>query len=294
VDRTAGAVGYCRAGAEPEVFRYGPHHGEEPPVSGTRGSGTIFFSRCTLRCLYCQNYPWSQNGEGERMSVAKLAAAMRSLRDAGCHNWNLVSPTPWLPAIRAALDEVGGRRIPFVYNTSGFERAETIEAFGDLADVFLTDLRYARAESALEGSGEAGYARVAREALLAMWRMRGPLEADDEGVARSGTICRLLVLPGRADEAVENLRWLAQRVGTDIAVSVMSQYWPAHRAGERGAPWNRRVTAEEYASVRSEVESLGFGRGWVQEHEEQPAGDLLGFRMSPGGEAGRDVEDGHR
>jgi putative pyruvate formate lyase activating enzyme len=285
-------LGYCRAGAEPEVFRYGPHPGEEPPVSGTRGSGTLFFSRCTLRCLYCQNYPWSQNGEGERMSVAGLAAAMRSLRDRGCHNWNLVSPTPWLPLIRAALDEVGGRRISFVYNTSGFERVETIEAFGELADVFLTDLRYARAESAAEGSGEASYATVAREALRAMWRMRGPLALDDEGVAERGTICRLLVLPGRADEAVENLRWLAENVGTGIAVSVMSQYWPAHRAMDRGAPWNRRVTAEEYGKVCETVESLGFDQGWVQDYEDQPAGDLLGFRMPRGGDAGRDVNDG--
>ena len=132
VNRLAGEHGFCRAGNELEIYRYAPHHGEEPPISGRKGSGTVFFSRCTLKCLYCQNYPWSQEGAGKKITVEKLAAILRELRDEGCHNWNLVSPTHWLPMIYSALESVkkDGKMLPVVYNTSGYERVETIEKYG--------------------------------------------------------------------------------------------------------------------------------------------------------------------
>jgi putative pyruvate formate lyase activating enzyme len=147
-------------------------------------------------------------------------------------------------------------------------------------DVYLTDLRYSRGESAEEGSGSRDYVGAAREALLEMWRQTGPLETDAEGVARRGTICRLLVLPGKADEAVANLSWLAETVGTGISVSVMAQYTPAYKAPAL-EPWKRRPTAAEYESVVEAVDRLGFTAGWVQEYETPSPDSLVGFKMSP-------------
>lgn len=286
-DRLAGRRGFCGAGAAAEVFRWGAHFGEEPPVSGSAGSGTVFFSRCTLRCLYCQNHPWSQGGAGSDMDSGRLGGVFRELRDAGCHNWNIVSPTPWLPLIRDALGDAlrdGQPGLPVVYNTSGFERPATLEAFADMADVFLTDLRYASGETAAEASGRADYPAVAREALLAMRRLKGDLRLGPDGVARSGVICRLLVLPGHAEEAVENLRWLAERAPS-TAVSVMAQYTPAHRAVSM-PPWDRRVSEKEYALVSDEIGRLGFETGWVQEWSGESPRDLVGFNMPAGAPGG--------
>jgi putative pyruvate formate lyase activating enzyme len=265
------------------MFRYGPHFGEEPPVSGTRGSGTVFFSRCTLRCLYCQNHPWSQAGEGEDLSVEALRDVFRQLAQKGCHNWNLVSPTPWLPQIREAVAPLlrAGIALPFVYNTSGFEAPQTLEAFGELADVALIDLRYAAEESAAEGSDAGAYVEAARGALLWFWNRLGPLETDAEGIARRGVICRLLALPGRVSEAVANLEWLAENVGSGIHVSVMSQYTPVHRAA-RTPGWDRKVSAEEYALLVEAAEDLGFEDGWIQEFDGEAPADLLGQNMPAG------------
>ena len=292
VDRLAGRRGYCGAGVVPRVFRHGPHFGEEPPLSGTHGSGTVFFSHCTLRCLYCQNHPWSQQAQGKDLSIPDLTAIFRRLAEQGCHNWNLVSPTPWLPQIRAALNPLfqDGIRLPMVYNSSGFELPETLAWFRELADIALTDLRYARSDTAAEASDCPAYVEVSRRALRWFWENLGPLRTDADGIAVRGVICRLLVLPGRADEAVASLRWLAETVGADVHVSVMSQYTPVYGA-RRKAGWNRRVTAEEYGRVAAAVEDLGLGNGWVQEFEEaESSADLLGCNM-PAGEAavGRDL-----
>ena len=274
--------GYCKAGGTAEVFRFGLHHGEEPPISGKSGSGTIFFSRCTLRCLFCQNYPWSQEGQGRPVDRRALADIFAGLYREGCHNWNLVSPTPWLPWIHDAWSDVvaGGMQRPLVYNTSGFERVDLLQLMEGWVDVYLTDLRYASEDSAKAGSDSSGYVRRAREALLEMWRQTGPLQLDREGIAISGTLCRLLVLPGREAEAIANLEWLAEHVGTRIPVSVMAQYTPAYKAVEQ-APWNRRPTADEYGRVVEAVERLGFTEGWVQEYETPVPDNLVGYKMDP-------------
>jgi putative pyruvate formate lyase activating enzyme len=171
--------------------------------------------------------------------------------------------------------------LPIVYNTSGFERVEMVRAMAGWVSVYLTDLRYARPESAREGSDSAGYVERAREALVEMWSQTGPLELDDDGIAKRGTLCRLLVLPGRADEAVANLEWLADAVGTRIPVRVMAQYTPAFKAVDL-APWNRRPTEAEYGRVVEAVERLGFSEGWVQEYETPTPESLVGFKMNPG------------
>lgn len=282
-NRAEGRLGYCGAGRLPRVFRYGPHFGEEPPLTGEKGSGTVFFSHCTMRCIYCQNHPWSQGGQGEDLEIDALTGIFRSLAAKGCHNWNLVSPTPWLPQIKEALFPLlsAGISLPIVYNTSGFELVETLERFSDLADIALCDLRYATSACAAEGSDAPRYVECSREALRWFWNRLGPLELDSVGLAQRGVICRLLALPGRVQEAVENLKWLAETVGTGISVSVMSQYTPVYRALERDG-WNRRVTAEEYEMLTDAVDSLGFDNGWVQEYEDVAPEGLLGQEMPAG------------
>lgn len=262
--------GFCGAGDVPRVFRWGPHFGEEPPLTGTRGSGCVFFSRCTMKCLYCQNSPWSWKGAGEDKTVAELTAIFRELavKDR-VENWNLVSPTPYLPFIRAAvrplLDE--GIRLPFVWNSSGYERVETLEEYRDLCDWALFDLRYARGRSAAAYSGAPDYVDAARAAVT--W-----------AAAHAKLIVRILVLPGLADEAIENLAWLASEVSNEVPVSVMAQYTPAYRALEC-PPLDRPVTAEEYESVTEAAADFGFENGWIQDYAaSDPKLALLGENMT--------------
>ena len=246
--------GFCGAGDLPRVFRWGPHFGEEPPLTGTRGSGCVFFSRCTMKCLYCQNSPWSWRGEGVDKTIPELTAIFRGLavKD-GVENWNLVSPTPYLPFIREAVKPLfdEGIRLPFVWNSSGYERVETLEEYKELCDWGLFDLRYSRNETALKVSGAPDYVEHARAAVKWAWEREVRL------------IVRLLVLPGHADEAIENLAWLATELSNEIPVSVMSQYTPAYRALGT-PPVDRGVTEEEYESVTEAAADFGFGNGWIQ------------------------------
>ena len=237
-----------------------------------------------MRCLYCQNYPWSQDGQGDIYSTQQLGDAFRALQTAGCHNLNLVSPTPWLPMIQEALAGAnrGPEALPVVYNTSGYERVETLQSLEGTVNVYLTDLRYAGGESARDGSDARDYVRVARDAWREMWRQTGPLQIDESGVATRGTICRVLILPGRAHEAEETLRWLADTAGTDVPVSVMSQYVPLHRAPDCES-WNRPISRAEHEQVSRIVEEIGFTQGWVQDFEQQTAPELVGHAMAPGG-----------
>jgi putative pyruvate formate lyase activating enzyme len=300
VDRTAGRTGYCGAGDRLEIYRAAAHMGEEPPLSGAGGSGAVFFSRCTLRCGYCQNFPWSRRGAGTACTVEDLARQLAALHAQGCHNWNLVSPTPWLPLIAEALDHAKkhGAWLPLVYNTSGYELPETMHSFRDCADVYLPDLRYARNETARIASDAADYVDVARRAVQWMWEQAGPLRVDSRGNAVRGLICRILVLPGHADEAVTSLEWLAGATGSGAAVSVMSQYRPVYEAaeGRLGPSWQRTVARDEYEKVCLAVERLGFEHGWIQEFGETTTEHLLGCTMKQGltPECGRQEEKHER
>ena len=262
--------GFCGAGNLPRVFRWGPHFGEEPPLTGARGSGCVFFSRCTMKCLYCQNSPWSWRGGGVDKTIPELTAIFRELavKD-GVENWNLVSPTPYLPFIREAVKPLfdEGIRLPFVWNSSGYERVETLEEYSDLCDWALFDLRYSRNETALAASAAPGYVAAARAAVRWAWE-RG-----------SRLIVRLLVLPGHADEAIENLAWIATELSNDVPVSIMSQFTPTYKALET-PPFNRSVTEEEYASVTEAAADFGFENGWIQGYEAaDPKLALLGENM---------------
>ena len=228
-----------------------------------------------MKCLYCQNSPWSWKGGGEDKSVSELAAIMRDLavKDR-VENWNLVSPTPYLPFIREAahLLKKEGVALPFVWNSSGYERVETLEEYAELCDWALFDLRYSRGETAAGLSQTPGYVEAARAALRWAWEKRGA----------GGVIARILVLPGHADEAIENLAWIATELSNEVQVSVMAQYTPAYKALET-PPLDRAVTREEYESVTEAAADFGFERGWLQGFESSdPKLALLGENMAYG------------
>ena len=271
--REGGPVGFCGAADKARVFRWGPHFGEEPPITGERGSGCIFFSRCTMKCLYCQNSPWSWRGEGVDKSVDELAAIMRDLAQKDrVENWNLVSPTPYLPFIREAAARLRreGVALPFVWNSSGFERVATLDEYSELCDWALFDLRYSSDETAAKVSATPGYVAAARSAVKWAWNRR-----PDK------LIVRILVLPGHAEEAIESLAWLATEVSSEVPVSVMSQFTPAYKALET-PPFNRGVTEEEYGSVVEAAADFGFENGWTQGFgAADPKLALLGENMSP-------------
>ena len=278
--------GFCGAGGAPRVFRWGPHFGEEPPLTGERGSGCVFFSRCTMKCLYCQNSPWSWRGEGVDKTIGELTEIFRELavKDR-VENWNLVSPTPYLPFIREAVKPLfdEGIRLPFVWNSSGYERVETLEEYRELCDWALFDLRYSRNETAIAASAAPGYVDCAREAIKWAWERLGVDRIDKSDRHRCAIedsssvsidayppidtyrrlIVRILVLPGHADEAIESLAWIATELSNEVPVSIMSQFTPAYRALET-PPYNRGVTEEEYASVTEAAADFGFENGWIQ------------------------------
>ena len=263
--------GFCGASSAPRVFRWGPHFGEEPPITGERGSGCVFFSRCTMKCLYCQNSPWSWKGGGVDKTIPELTAIFRelALKDR-VENWNLVSPTPYLPAIREAVRPLfaEGVRLPFVWHSSGYERTDTLEEYAELCDWALFDLRYSREGTARGVSAAPGYVEAARAAVRWAWNRRP-----------DGTIVRILVLPGHADEAIENLAWLATELSNEVPVSVMAQYTPAYRALST-PPFDRAVTPSEYESVTEAAADFGFEHGWIQGYEaSDPKLALLGENM---------------
>lgn len=270
-----GSAGWCGAGAAARVFRWGPHFGEEPPVTGENGSGCIFFSHCTMKCLYCQNSPWSWGGAGEEKTVDELASIMRSLAvEDKTGNWNLVSPTPHLPFIREAAAMLGkeGVALPFVWNSSGYERIETLEEYSSLCDIALFDLRYSRDATAAAASAARDYVATARAAMKWAWERKGP----------EGLIARILVLPGHPEEAVESLAWIATELSPEVRVSVMAQYTPAYKALEN-PPFDRPVSPEEYETVAEAAADFGFVNGWTQSlAASDPKLALLGENMASG------------
>ncbi len=282
VNRNAGEKGFCGAGSEMKIYRYGPHFGEEPPFTGENGSGTVFFSHCTLGCEFCQNYPWSQNGEGKTYTFEALGEILIELAKQKCHNWNLVSPTCWLPDVKNGVETVkkAGFSLPLLYNTSGFECEKSLDDMSGIVDIYVTDLRYSKRESAQLLSKSGDYVEAARNSLLKMVDQVGHLKCDSDEHAVSGVVCRLLVLPGRADEAIENLRWLAENVGTDIYISLMSQYVPTYNA-YKFQDMGRTVNQNEYEAVCDVVEKLEFYNGWIQDFmpDLEVDKELVGYNM---------------
>ncbi|MGI6367238.1 MAG: radical SAM protein [Anaerolineae bacterium] len=267
VNRLEGQRGYCGAGALPRIASHGPHRWEEPPISGTRGSGTIFFSHCTARCLFCQNFPISQMGTGNDWTIAQLAEAMLSLQRRGCHNINLVTPTHYVAAIieAVALACEQGLSIPLVYNTSGYESLETLALLDGLVDIYLPDSKYADDGVAQDLSGYVGYVGANRQALQEMARQVGlTLLLDDQGLARRGMVVRHLVLPGGLSQTAEVMAWLGAVLGPEVHVSLMAQYFAAHRAHDHPV-LKRKLYHREYREALAAVEAAGLENGWRQE-----------------------------
>lgn len=273
VDRLAGERGICGMGDLPKVSSWNLHAWEEPPISGSRGSGTIFFSGCTGRCRFCQNYPISQLGYGDVVSVARLAGMMLELQRKGAHNINLVTPTHFVPAILAALARAvrQGLRLPLVYNSSGYERVETLRLLEGVVEVWLPDAKYADDETARQLSGFKDYVEHNRAALREMYRQVGAeVVLDGSGLARRGLIVRHMVLPNALAGSQAVLAWLAQELDPRVHVSLMDQYFPAHRAV--GDPvLGRKVSADEYASALEAFDASGLENGWYQQTAEECA-----------------------
>lgn len=265
VDRTSGHRGACGVDARPMVAAMSVHPWEEPPISGFRGSGAIFFSGCSLKCVFCQNYPISQMGVGRTIEVRDLAKGMLELQRKGVHNINLVTATHQVHAVVEALllAVPQGFRLPLVYNTSGYEDLGTLRLLEGIVDIYLPDIKYADPVVAHRYSGRWDYVRKNRVALLEMWRQVGSLAVDAEGLAFRGLLIRHLVLPGGLSGSRRSLAFLAREIGPEVWVSLMMQYFPAYRAHDY-EPINRKVTEEEYEEVFELLGHFGLENGFVQ------------------------------
>lgn len=266
VDRTTGKTGYCRTGRNLRIAAINLHPWEEPPISGTTGSGTIFFSGCTLGCIFCQNYPISQLGAGREMDTVDLAEAMLRLQNKGAHNINLVTSTHQMAAFTGALALAArkGLRIPIVYNSSGYESLETLAILEDVIDIYLPDIKYSDPKISLKLSGAADYVDHNRKALLEMWRQVRGIRTGPEGIARRGMIVRHLVLPENLSQTEDCLSFLAKEIGPDVWVSLMNQYFPAHD-GLKHPPLDRKASEEEYEAAFRVLTELGLMNGFVQD-----------------------------
>jgi putative pyruvate formate lyase activating enzyme len=248
-----------------KIASCGPHHGEEPPLSGTRGSGTIFFTGCNLRCVYCQNYQISQEGLGYEVSLEELAGKMLDLQAQGCHNINLVSPTQVANQIRPSLilAKEKGLKLPIVYNTNGSDAVQVLQSFEGLVDIYLPDIKYSDNENAFKYSGARDYVAKNRAAITEMYRQVGNLELDDEGIAKRGVIVRHLVLPNGIAGSYESLKFLSS-LSKDIWLSIMAQYHPCFKASQF-PELNRKITSAEYQQVLNWVKEFGFENVLAQE-----------------------------
>ncbi|GAV25230.1 radical SAM protein [Carboxydothermus islandicus] len=247
VDRFRGERGFCGGGYLPVVASYGPHFGEERVLVGEHGSGTIFFSHCTLKCVFCQNCEISQYGEGEEVTPQDLAEIMLILQRKGCHNINLVSPTHFVPAIVEAVLIAAreGLMIPLVYNTSGYERVETLRLLEGIVDIYMPDIKFGDDEIGKKYAKAPGYFEITKKAVLEMERQVGGLKLDEKGIAFRGVLIRHLILPDNLAKTDKVLEFIASELSKDVAVNLMDQYWPAHKAYSF-SELSRRITGEEY------------------------------------------------
>lgn len=284
IDRTE-TVGFCGAGDKIKAARAALHFWEEPCISGTQGSGTVFFSGCNLACRYCQNYDISIGGFGKEITVERLGEIFLELQDKGAHNINLVTPTPYIPQIKMAIDLVRDKtHIPFVANVGGYEKPETIKALKGYIDIFLTDVKYKSSEISKNYSKAPDYFKFAISSFEEMLEICGSPWLDSNGIMQSGVIVRHLVLPGCRRDSIEILNSLAEKFGTEsFILSLMSQYTPNGHLQDY-PEINRRTTAFEYNSVIDEALRLGFDNAYMQEKssakaEYTPPFDLTGITV---------------
>lgn len=270
VDRKKGEKGFCKADYKMKVRHIFPHFGEEPPISGTYGSGTIFFSNCNLNCAYCQNFPFSQKGEGDEISKEDLAQKMLWLQQQKCHNINLVTPTHYLPFILESIYEAKkhGLYIPIVYNTSGYEKTEVLKLLNGIVDVYLPDMRYGDDISSQKYSNAKDYFLVNQEAVKEMVHQTGEIQTDENNIIKKGVIIRHLILPNNLSASKNIFEFISQNFGGKISLSLMSQYFPYHKASDF-PELTRKITREEYESAINIAEMYDLDNGWFQEFTEE-------------------------
>lgn len=278
---TAGA---CRVKAAVKVARAAPHYGEEPCLSGEKGSGAVFFAGCPLGCVYCQNYELSRGRAGEELSVEDLAETFRSLERQGVHNLDMVTGTQYAPAIVQAL-ELAKPRIPVAWNSSGYESLETVERLKPYVNIWMPDYKYRLPDPARRYSRAPDYPARAAEAILAMFRAAGPYELDENGLLRSGVLIRHLVLPGQVENTLAVIDWVSRTFAEgDVLFSLMAQYTPCGETG-RFPELDRTLTQEEWDRCLAALEESNISEGFVQElgsdgTEQIPAFDGTGLRRA--------------
>ena len=269
IDRTAGEVGVCRIGRHAVVASAHPHLGEEACLVGRLGSGTIFFSQCNLKCVFCQNHDLSQRRDGTEATPTQIADLMLQLQEWGCHNINFVTPEHVVPQVVLAIDAAVGRglRLPIVYNTSAYDSLESLRLLAGLVDIYMPDFKFWHSESARRYSKAADYPERARQAIAEMQRQVGPLRTDRDGVARRGLLVRHLVMPGLEEETATILGWLAEEISRDTFVNIMGQYRPCYRVGQRlqdgtvrFAEINRRPRQREMDAAWRTAQRAGLWR----------------------------------
>lgn len=264
VARNKGQIGYCKMTDEIRISRAALHFWEEPPISGERGSGTVFFAGCSLGCIYCQNREISSGGCGTAVSCERLGEICLELQAQGAHNINFVTPTHYAPSIVEAvrIGRANGLNVPIVYNTGTYDTESTIDMLKDTVDVWLPDLKYYRNKTALEYSNAQDLPELSRRAIDRMVTYAGAPVIDGEGIMRRGVIVRILLLPSHLAEAKLNLKYLYSRYGNNIYISLMSQYTPM--PGMK-PPLNRRVGAAEYGELVDYAQRLGVEQAFVQD-----------------------------
>ncbi|MGD0336923.1 MAG: radical SAM protein [Candidatus Omnitrophota bacterium] len=266
VNRLKNETGFCKTPLLPKVCSFLPHHGEEPPISGSKGSGTIFFSNCNMGCVYCQNYEFSQLGQGREVDFEELAGFMLDLQGLGCHNINFVTPTHIMPQILKSLILAveKGLNIPLVYNSSGYELPEMIALLDGIIDIYLPDMRYSDNELAKKYSCAPGYPEYNRRSIKEMHRQVGRAQIDNEGLIKRGLIIRHLVLPNDIAGTDSIMKFIAEEISSQTYISLMSQYLPYHKAHEFPGI-SRRLTEKEYTQARQAMSQWGLSCGWIQE-----------------------------
>lgn len=284
VDRTKNEIGSCGVSNKIKVARIAPHYYEEPPISGKNGSGAVFFSGCNLKCIYCQNYDISKFNFGKTITITKLAEKMIELQNMHVHNINLVTPTHYIPQIRKAIIKAKkmGLNIPIVYNTSSYEKVESLKLLDGLIDVYLPDLKYFDDILAVKYSKAPNYFNIAIDAIEEMFRQTGPIEFDKNGMIKKGVIVRHLLLPGQIEDSKKILKYLNFIYNNNIFISIMNQYTPLDTV--KNIPeLNKTVTNKEYDELINYACDLGIKNAFIQEGktcEESfiPKFDLTGIK----------------
>ena len=274
VDRSI-KKGRCGVGDEILIARAAKHLWEEPPISGTKGSGTVFFSGCNLGCVYCQNFEISHGAKGKKVSEERLSEIFRELEKSGVHNLNLVNPTHYADKIARVLKKEKPS-VPVVYNSSGYEKVSTLKSLEGLVDIYLPDLKYISDERSAKYSGAADYFDFASRALTEMKRQCPENIFDADGIMQKGMIVRHLVLPQNTNQSVKILEWIAANLGTDTTVSIMSQYTPCGNA-DKFKELTRKITPREYEKVIFAAEALGFKNLFTQDYNSASEGFIPDF-----------------